>query len=430
MRKRIQKSGHILLCFLVLSMSKFVRGQEHGDSTVIRTDTTYHPVFLDTALRIRNLNPYVTLHVDSTLTYQFEINKNDGKYFWFLRNSPVGLKINKDNGTLSFKAEKSFFLSGKLKYDYDYRVNIGVQNLSNPEERIDTVFTLVFYNTEIIPSRVKPNVNNTLYVDEGDTINFKVQCDIGSFPIEQITMLSNIPLKNYTVVKQCDDDFIWSPPYDFIKDNEKEKEKTLLLYFVGSNKFRARDTAIIKIVVKDALNYPLALQEYEYVRKNLSSYVLQLKYTFLQMDKRLKKTKGTRTTFELSSAATALGGTVFSSLPTDGQKTAGKILPGVGVAMVPVKESVAPTKQAEQNSAAVVRSSIKRLEYNLQNNSLLGEEDPDINTKAQNMRNEMKQIQVQLVDVPIDIAIGMTEEELNQYFNSPKVNKKYKMKKR
>ena len=148
------------------------------------------------------------------------------------------------------------------------------------------------------------------------------------------------------------------------------------------------------------------------------------------MDKRLKKTKGTRTTFELSSAATALGGTVFSSLPTDGQKTAGKILPGVGVAMVPVKESVAPNKQAEQNSAAVVRSSIKRLEYNLQNNSLLGEEDPDINAKAQNMRNEMKQIQVQLVDVPIDIAIGMTEEELNQYFNSPKVNKKYKMKKR
>ena len=46
----------------------------------------------DTVLRIRNLNPYFTLHVDSTLNYKLEINKDASKYFWFLKNSPIGLK--------------------------------------------------------------------------------------------------------------------------------------------------------------------------------------------------------------------------------------------------------------------------------------------------------------------------------------------------
>src|SRR5579871_1323508 len=116
------------------------------------TDTTKKTE--DSILRIRNLNPYFTLHVDSTLNYHLEINKDPAHYYWFLKNSPVGLRINKDNGLLTFKAEKSYFLSGKLKYDYDYKVNIGVQNLNNPNERIDTSFTLLFFTTEIIHSRL------------------------------------------------------------------------------------------------------------------------------------------------------------------------------------------------------------------------------------------------------------------------------------
>src|SRR5438874_13398476 len=77
----------------------------------------------DSLLRITNLNPYITLHVDSTLAYKFDLNRPDSaRYFWYLRNSPVGLKINKDNGTLTFKADKSFFLSGKLRYDQKYNV--------------------------------------------------------------------------------------------------------------------------------------------------------------------------------------------------------------------------------------------------------------------------------------------------------------------
>ena len=84
----------------------------HSDTLVSPIDSVAH-VKVDTVLRIKNLNPYFTLHVDSTLNYQMEINHDPSKYYWYLRNSPVGLRLNKDNGMLTFKVEKSFFLSGK-----------------------------------------------------------------------------------------------------------------------------------------------------------------------------------------------------------------------------------------------------------------------------------------------------------------------------
>src|SRR5690349_2007633 len=103
--------------------------QQKRDTILPENDTVHLPpedtIFLkpvDTVLRIKNFSPYFTLHVDSTLDYQFEINRNPVNYYWYLKNSPVGLKINKDNGDLHFKAEKSFFLSGKLKYDIQYKV--------------------------------------------------------------------------------------------------------------------------------------------------------------------------------------------------------------------------------------------------------------------------------------------------------------------
>ena len=151
----------------------------------------------------------------------------------------------------------------------------------------------------------------------------------------------------------------------------------------------------------------------------MHTYTLQLKYAFVQLDKKVKSTKTTRTTFDMTSSSTALGGTVFSSLPSTGAQTAGKILPGAGVALVPVKETVAPQKVAEQNSASLVRSSIKRLEYQLHENSLTGEKDPEIVKKINKLKDEMKQIQIQLIDVPIDENTEMTEEQLNDYFNSP-----------
>src|ERR1700694_1071872 len=100
---------------------------EKSDTTLPKSDTTKLPKtdtirhfpapipdtikkVVDTSIRIRNLNPYFTLHVDSTLYYQLDINKDIRNYFWYLKNSPIGLKINKDNGLLTFRAEKSYFL--------------------------------------------------------------------------------------------------------------------------------------------------------------------------------------------------------------------------------------------------------------------------------------------------------------------------------
>ena len=63
----------------------------------------------------------------------------------------------------------------------------------------------------------------------------------------------------------------------------------------------------------------------------------------------------------------------------------------------------------------------------VQENQLIGDKDPDILRKTSKLRDELKQVQIQLIEVPIDITNNMSEEELNRYFNSPKVNKKYRL---
>ena len=414
----------LLLC-LIISISS---NAQH--------DTLPHPVIPadslppNAPLRIVNLNPYFTIHADSTLSYNLEINKDEKKYYWFLRNSPVGLRINKDDGMLSFKAEKSFFLSGKLKYDVEYKVNVGVQNLSDPLDRADTFFTIVFYNTDIVVSKVKPTVSSTLTVDEGDTVSFKVQCDNGSFPIENITFFANRPLKNFTLVKKCDDDFTWMPPFDFVKDSDSAKIKILLLSFVGVNKFQIRDTATVRIIVRDALNYPLAEEDYKLAVKNVNTYILTLKYAFVQLDKSVKSTKSARTGFDITGSTTALTGSILASSANTSTQKVGQVLPGVGISLVPIKEAVAPQKVFDQNQASLVRGSIKRLDYMVRDNALVGERDPDIVKKTAKLKEELKQAQIQLIDVPIDPATNnMTEEQLNQYFSSPRVSKKYRTKK-
>ena len=384
----------------------------------------------DTVLRIRNLNPYFTLHVDSTLSYQLEINKDQNRFYWYLKNSPLGLRINKDNGLLTFKADKNYFLSGKLKYDFEYRVNIGVQNLNNPAERLDTSFTIVFYNTDIVVSKLKPSVSSTLQVDEGDTLAFKLQCENGNFPIENITFFANMPIKNYTQVAKCNDEFVWTPPFDFVKESDSGKVKLLTLVFAGTNRFLVRDTAVVRIIVKDALNYQLAVQEFNTVSKNINTYILQLKYTFLQLDKKIKRVKNTRTTFDITGSATALTGSILASSSGDNSQKVGKILPSVGVSLVPIKEAVSPQKIYDQNQASLIRGSIKRLDYMLSDNLLVGEKDADLVKKMNKLKEELKQIQIQLIDVPIELAGNMTEEELDAYFNSPKVNKKYRLRKK
>jgi hypothetical protein len=384
-------------------------------------DTTAKP---EDTLRIRNLNPYFSLHVDSSLYYQLEINREPSRYFFFMKDAPVGMKI-KENGLITFRAERSYFLSGRLKYDVQYKVKIGVQNLDNPKDRIDTSFTIQFFTTDVIPSRVKPTVSSLLTIDEGDTINFRVQCEAGTYPIESINFFSNVPIRGNTNVTKCDDLFTWSPPYDFAKETDSGKTKLLILYFVGTNKMFMRDTAVVKIYVKDALDYPFAKSDYETTLKNIRIYMLRLKYAFFQLDKKVKHTKNTRQDFDITAAATGLGGTIATA---SNSTTTGEILPSVGVAMVPVKETTAPPLTAEQNQATLVRAAVKRLDYIMHDNTLVGEKDPDIVKKTTTLKSELKQTQIQLIDVPLEETVNMTEEQLNAYFDNPRVNKKYRMK--
>src|SRR4051812_46256921 len=120
------KPFHAVIFLLTMTSSGLYAQEDtipltHKDTLPpIKKDSIVVKVNEDTLLRITNLTPYITLHVDSTMSYKLDINKNQQEYYWFLRNAPVGLKISKDNGFLTFKAEKSYFLSGKLKYDTEY----------------------------------------------------------------------------------------------------------------------------------------------------------------------------------------------------------------------------------------------------------------------------------------------------------------------
>lgn len=388
------------------------------------------PANPDSVLRIININPFFSVHVDSVLSYPFQINKNTSDYFWYLKNAPVGLRINKDNGLLYFKADRSYFMSGRLKYDYDYKVSIGVQNLTNPAERVDTNFTLVFFNTEIIPSALRPTINGTVWIEEGDTLRFKVLCETGNFPFENILTFTSIPIGSFTPVQQCNDQFMWAPGYDFVKESDSAKIRSVVISFVGSTKFKMQDTAQLKIIVRNSLDYPLAVVQYNQLVHDMNSYILKLKFTFLQLDGTIKKTKRARTGFDLTAASAALTGTVLSTSGNPDSKRTGLILPSVGLVISPIKEATAPNKTAEQNQATLVRSSIKRLEYVLQDNTLVGEKDAALTQKMAKIKEELKQSQLQLIDVPIEMANDMTEDELNRYFNSKSVSKKYNLKKK
>ena len=96
---------------------------------------------------------------------------------------------------------------------------------------------------------------------------------------------------------------------------------------------------------------------------------------------------------------------------------------------MPVKEAVAPNKVQEQNTASQVRATIKRLDYILTENMMIGDKDPDILAKTRKLRDELKQSQLQLVDLPmVEFDPRYSQEQAEKYFNNPKVNKKYRLK--
>ena len=426
----MKKLISILSVFLFTQLS----AQEKTDTIIVTQDTILTPVSdpldTDTVLRVINLNPFFTIQVDSTLTYDFQINRPKANYFFYLKNAPIGVKLDKSTGLLYFKADKSYFKSGKLKYDIPYAVELGVQNLRNADERFESSFTLLFYSTEVIVSKLKPTVGNLMFLEEGDSIRFRVQCEEGSFPVEQITIITNEPISNFKTVVKCNDEFAWMVPYDFIRDNDTAKQKTLALQFIGADKFRNRDTALVKLVIKPGINYIQKNLEHQQVAAEMKKYITNLKLTFYVISTNIKNNKSTRTGFDITGSSTAMLGTILSTAGESvSAKNVGKVLPSVGLTLVPVKEAIAPNKVQEQNTASQVRATIKRLDYILTENMMIGDKDPDILAKTRKLRDELKQSQLQLVDLPmVEFDPRYSQEQAEKYFNNPKVNKKYRLK--
>lgn len=423
---------------LILLLSVFLftqlKAQEQSDTIIVKQDTVLTPVSepldIDTVLRVINLNPFFTIQVDSTLTYDFQINRPTENYFFYLKNAPIGVKLDKNTGLLYFKADKSYFKSGKLKYDIPYAVELGVQNLRNAEDRFESSFTLLFYSTEVIVSKLKPTIGNIMFLEEGDSIRFRVQCEEGSFPVEQITIITNEPISNFKTVVRCNDEFAWMVPYDFIRDNDTAKQKILALQFIGADKFRNRDTALVKLIIKPGINYIQKNLEHQQVAAEMKKYITNLKLTFYVISTNIKNNKSTRTGFDITGSSTAMLGTILSTAGESvSAKNVGKVLPSVGLTLVPVKEAVAPNKVQEQNTASQVRATIKRLDYMLTENMMIGDKDPDILVKTRKLRDELKQSQLQLVDLPmVEFDPRYSQEQAEKYFNNPKVNKKYRLK--
>jgi hypothetical protein len=399
--------------------------------TLPKVDSPYIIVPVVEPLRIINLNPYLTLNVDSVFEYDLKINKNESDYHWFITRSAVnGVKLDSKTGKLQIRPVKSYFLSNRLQYDTEYKIGIGVQSLKDPSIRVDTVMKILFYNTEIIPSKLKLSTTAVITINEGEPLNIGVQCENGTFPIENVTFYSSVALVDVQGINQCGQNLSWTPTYEFVKETDSAKLKIFNLYFVGTTKMLQRDTASVRVIVKNALDYPSAVKEHAKITADVNRYILQLKYTFFQLDGSVKKTKRTRTSFDITSSATSLSGTIFSSSTKKSNQNVGKVLPGVGVTLVPVKEAAAPQKNTEQNQATLIRSSIKRLELMVQENRLIGNQDELVLTKTNKLKDELKQMQLQLIDVPLELASSLSEEDLNAYFNSPKVNRKYRTKKR
>jgi len=424
----------LLFSFLMILGLLFGNAQETTtDSLKKAVDTLVLPPtaapFQDSILRIINLNPYFTVQVDSVLMYDLQINKPAENFYWFMKNAPVGVKIDRNSGLLYFKAEKSYFKSGKLRFDLPYTVEVGVQNLRDPKEKYESSFTIMFYSTEVVVSKLKPTVGNILLLEEGDSIKFRVQCEEGSFPVEQITIVTNEPISNFKSVNKCNDEFSWMVPYDFIRDNDTAR-KTLVLQFIATDKFRNRDTSTVKLIIKPGINYIQKNLEHQQVASEMKKYVTNLKLTFYVISTNIKNNKKTRTGFDITGSTTAFMGTLLSTSGTStGAKNAGKVLPSVGLSLVPVKEAVSPNKVQEQNTASQVRATIKRLDYMLTENMLIGDKDPDILPKTKKLREELKQAQLQLVDLPlVEFDPRFSQEDAEKYFNNPKVNKKYKLK--
>ncbi len=424
--------------FAVLLLMQTAFGQSTDSSIIIidflkKADSiqaVYPPVYQDTALRIMNLNPYFTIHEDSVINYDLAINKESKDYFWFIQKSPVGVRLDRKSGNLTIRGDKALFKTGRLQYDIPYSVRIGVQNLHNPTDRVDTAFTILFYSTEVVVSKVKPATSALINVEEGDSVQFRVLCDEGSFPLEQISMNTSMPLSNFIAVKKCSDEFKWVVPFGIFRENDTAKVKSVIIDFIGTDKFYNKDTASIRINIRPGINFSVRNLAHKRISDEFENYIRYLKFQFFQVSGRVKRTKKIRTTFDISSSTTAFAGTIISTTSEAGSSGAswGRIMPSVGLTLVPIKEATAPNNVQQQNTATQIRSEARRLEFFLGENQLNGDRDEAVLAKIKRLQDELKKAKLQFLDLdPVD-AQDYMDKDIDKFFDDPKVNKKYRIK--
>jgi hypothetical protein len=166
------------------------------------------------------------------------------------------------------------------------------------------------------------------------------------------------------------------------------------------------------------------------IENEMFYYIQNMKLTFYVVSSAVKKNKNTRTYFDIGSSSTALAGTIISTTAENPNTVQiGKIMPSIGLTLIPVKEGVAPNKVQEQNTATQVRAEVRRLEYVLSENRLSGERDLEVLIKTKRLQDELRKSKLQFVDLPmVEFDEKFSEADADKYFQDPKVNKKYKLK--
>ncbi len=177
MMKPLVRSGLLYLVLVIISTTGFAQIPTFHAPLQLQ-DTTVKP---DDTLRIRNLNPYFSLHVDSTPFLSAGDQPGPEQVLLFYERCS---RRHEDQGERPADFPGGQILisfPARLKYDYEYKVKIGVQNLNNPRDRLDTSFTIVFYHRDH-PFPCKTHRQQRPVLDEGDTISFRVQCETGTYP--------------------------------------------------------------------------------------------------------------------------------------------------------------------------------------------------------------------------------------------------------
>ena len=157
--------------------------------------------------------------------------------------------------------------------------------------------------------------------------------------------------------------------YDFIKEGDTAKTRSLYVNFIGANKFNNRDTALVRIIVRDNINYPQRVLEYVTLRKEVENYAVQLKGNFMMLDKNVKSTKNTRTTFDMTSAATALEAPYFLPWKARPPRMRARSFRVLAWLCSREQKPLHPARFTSKLSRAD-QNSIKRLDFTLSDNSL------------------------------------------------------------